>query len=134
MNIYKYSQHANKLPSEGQALHPVKGFLQAVQPHRTRNAEMSGASAAEQRTGCDQNMGPFQERLTEVLGAEAGFLNAGEEVEGALGPYQTEVGDLLHPVRRVENAVPVGQNVFLTNGLPDRQRLYGGPLGDGRAV
>ena len=76
-------------------------------------------------------MGPFQERLTEVLGAEAGFLNAGEEVEGALGPYQTEVGDLLHPVRRVENAVPVGQNVFLTNGLPDRQRLYGGPLGDG---
>ena len=119
MNIYKYSQHANKLPSEGQALHPVKGFLQAVQPHRTRNAEMSGASAAEQRAGCDQDMGPFQERLTEVLGAEAGFLNAGEEVEGALGPYQTEVGDLLHPVRRVENAVPVGQNVFLTNGLPD---------------
>ena len=132
MNIYKYSQRANKLSSEGQALHPVKGFLQAVQPHRTRNAEMSGASAAEQRAGCDQDMGPFQERLTEVLGAEAGFLNAGEEVEGTLGPYQTEVGDLLHPVRRVENAVPVGQNVFLTNGLPDRQRLYGGPLGDGR--
>ena len=52
MNIYKYSQHANKLPSEGQALHPVKGFLQAVQPHRTRNAEMSGAGAAEQRAGC----------------------------------------------------------------------------------
>lgn len=93
MNIYKYSQHANKLPSEGQALHPVKGFLQAVQPHRTRNAEMSGAGAAEQRAGCDQNVCPFQKRLTEVLGAEAGFLNAGEEVEGTLGPYQTEVGD-----------------------------------------
>ena len=49
MNIYKYSQHANKLPSEGQALHPVKGFLQAVQPHRTRNAEMSGAGAAKKK-------------------------------------------------------------------------------------
>ena len=92
---------------------------------------MSGAGAAEQRAGCDQNVCPFQQRLTEVLSAEAGFLNAGEKVEGALGPHQTEVGDLIHPVRRVENAVPVGQNVFLTNGLPNRQRLYGGPLGDG---
>ena len=63
---------------------------------------MSRAAYAEGRAGRDQDVRPLQQGLAELLFVQSGFLDAGEEIEGALGADEAEVGDPFDPVGGVK--------------------------------
>ena len=77
-------------------------------------------------------MGLIEQDLAEGLFVQSRFLYAGEEVERALRPHQTQVGELFDAVGGVEDAVAVGGDIFLPDLLSHGERLNGGALRDRR--
>ena len=88
---------AEKL-SERQLLHAVKRGFELVDADGAGDAEVARGAHAERRAGTDENMGLIEQDLAEGLFVQSRFLHAGEKVERALRPHQTQVGDLFDAI------------------------------------
>ena len=95
---------AEKL-SERQLLHAVKRGFELVDADGAGDAEVARGAHAERRAGTNENMGLIEQDLAEGFFVQSRFLYAGEKVERALRPHQTQVGDLFDAVGGVEDAV-----------------------------
>ena len=91
--------------SEFQLLHAVERLLELVNADGAGDAEVARGAHAEGCAGTDENMGLIEQDLAEGLFVQSRFLHAGEKVERALRPHQTQVGELFDAVGGVEDAV-----------------------------
>ena len=76
----------------------------------------------------DEHVGALQQLLAELRRAETGFFHTREEVECTARRHEREIIDGGKPLGRVENAVTVGADVFLTDPRALMQRGNGRTL------
>ena len=135
MNIYKYSQRANKLSSEGQALHPVKGFGHFVHAHRAGDAQIAFARVAEGRAGQHQHMGFFQNTLTGLGACKPCRPHTGEQVNAAPRRAEREPRQLPDALCAIGHARGKFRHDLRSKLFAAAQRVQRGALGGrGRGI